>query len=187
MKKLLLLLSISCLFINNNFAQGIDFRIQPDGSFLSKQDSKNYIVLNYPNETKNELYTRILTAVTRLYNSPTDVINKVDGEIISVNGSKRNCISIKALGLTLLRSIDYNLKFQFKDGRIKIDAPIVGCFNEPEDPITPVGEWNDINGVFKKGVANPKKQKTIDDFNDNINDIILDILDEADASKNNDW
>lgn len=186
MKKLFALLIISSFFINNCFSQEIEFRIQPDGSFLNYEDGKSYIVIDYPNYTSDELYTDILTSITRLYRSPKDIVSKVEGKIISLNGIKTNCISAKALGLTVLTSIEYNLKFQFKDGKIRIDAPFVWCFYKPSEKFT-AKEWIDANSIFKNGVPNPKKRQTLNDLNNTLNGIISDIIYPENDNSSDEW
>lgn len=189
--KILLLTFLLFSLIGTGFAQNASFMLQPDGSFLNYIDGKTFIVLEYPDRTKDNLYTNILTSVTKLYRSPKHVISKVDGEIISVNGIFSNCISYKAiLGLTAIYSIEYILKFQFKEGKIRVDAPIVlRCFNDMTKVSEEVSfdEWLRIQSVFKDGYPNPKKQKTIDDFNYVLNSLILSIVSEVNNNLEDEW
>ncbi len=188
MKKLFLFF-ILFLFAGISFAQDIDFRIQPDGSFLNYKDNKDYVVIEYPDKTKNELYTNILTSVTKLYNSPKDVISKVENEVISINGISSDCVMLSGwLGVKVYFSIQYGIKFMFKDGRMRVDAPIIiRLYNDSDSDIKPISGWLSVQGIFKKGEPNPKKQNTIDDFNNTLNNIILDIINDRNNPSNDEW
>lgn len=187
MKKVLL--TISFLIITAVvMAQAVNFDLQANGTFVNKVDGKSFIVLPFDGKTSQELYANILKAVTKLYNSPKDVISKVDGEIISVNGISKDCITLKAMmGVKVSFSIQYVLQFQFKDGKIRVDAPnIARFFSDGAPDISPFSGWLNAQKVFKKGKPNPKKQNTIDDFNNTMNDLINRILSTT-GSKEEEW
>lgn len=189
MKKILFtILAMMCL--TNIYAQQtVDFKLQPDGSFINQSDGKDFEVLTFDGKTKDELYSEVLIAVTKLYNSPKDVISKVDGELISINGISQNCVTLKAMmGVRVSFSIQYILKFQFKDGKLRVDAPVVSRFFSDGAPdISPFSGWLDVQNVFKKGQPNPKKQSTIDDFNNTLNDLLNNIISNMGSKSGDNW
>lgn len=189
MKKILFtLLAVICL--NNAYAQQtVDFRLQPDGSFINQLDGKDFKVLPFEGKTKDELYSEVLIAVSKLYNSPKDVISKVDGELISINGISQHCITLKAMmGVKVLFSIQYILKFQFKDNRLRVDAPVISrFFSDNTADISPLSGWLDVQNVFKKGKPNPKKQNTIDDFNNTLNELLNNIISNIGNKSDDNW
>lgn len=176
--------------ISNAYAQKtVDFKLQADGTFINGSDGKNFVVIPFDGKSQSELYSEMLVAITRLYNSPKDVISKVEGEIISVNGISQNCVSLKAMmGIKVSFSIQYILQFQFKDGKIRVDAPVIARFFSDNAPdISPFSGWLEAQKVFKKGEANPKKQNTVDDFNNTLNELINNIISNMGGKSEEDW
>ena len=79
MKKILFLVMSALAFMGNvNAQKTVDFKLQADGSFVNSSDGKNFVVIPFDGKTKDELYSETLVAVTKLYNSPKDVISKVE-------------------------------------------------------------------------------------------------------------
>lgn len=190
MKKITLLMFAALIFFGNIHAQkNVDFRLQADGNFINEADGKNFTVIPFDGKTKENLYSEVLVAVTKLYNSPKDVISKVDGEVISVNGISQNCVVLKAMmGVKVAFSIQYVLQFQFKDGKLRVDAPVVSRFFSDTAPdISPFSGWLEAQSVFKKGKANPKKQGTIDDFNNTLNGLINNIISNIGSKSEDNW
>ena len=64
------------------------FVLTKDGMVDEKDQSKNYLVYNFEGKTANELYISALTIITNIYASAKDVVSKVDGKIISINGAE---------------------------------------------------------------------------------------------------
>lgn len=185
MQKILLILIMMAIMPLIGLAQTVNFELQADGTFLNKQDGKDFVVLVKEGKTNQELYEDVLKAVTKTYVSPHDVISKVDGEIITVNGISEDCISFKGwMGVNVIFSIQYNLKFQFKNGKIRVDSPVITRFFTDDSPdIKPFSGWLRVQKVFVKDKPNPKKQNTIDDFNNTINGLINRILSTNDSEE----
>lgn len=105
------------------------FVLQLNGKFLT-QDKKDYVVIEYTGKTKQELYNDYLATITKIYFQSKDGIDKVDNEIIKVYGLNESAFSInfekKLLGIPAISTyqVKYVLQFQFKDGKIRIDAPV---------------------------------------------------------------
>lgn len=174
-----------CLISISAIAQKSNFQLQSDGTFLL-ENGKSFFIDVVNSEPQKELYNKVLNNITKLYVSPQNVISKVDNEMISVNGIAENCVSLKGMmGIKVLFSIQYNLQFQFKDGKIRVDAPtITRLFTENAPDIKPFSGWLKAQNVFKKDKPNPKKQPTIDNFNNTLNTLINTILD---FSKSDEW
>lgn len=183
MKKIILLCMVALIAVTSN-AQKADFRLQNDGTFQNIDGSK-YIVIAYNNISKSDLYNKVLASISQLYVSPHDVISKVNNELITIDGISENCITL-GKGLMAVRfSIEYNLQFQFKDNKIRIEAPyIVRLFTYNNPDIKPFSGWLNAQNIFKKGLPNPKKQTTIDDFNITVNNAINGIIE---FKSNDNW
>lgn len=79
MKKLLLLFII--LTSLNGFSQ--KFELTPQGFVDSADHTKNYLVLEFPNKTKEELFKETMIYLNKSYFSPQDIISSVDKETIT--------------------------------------------------------------------------------------------------------
>lgn len=179
MKKLILLF-VMCIVAWSVDAQIVDFNLQSNGKFINKSDKKNFVVIPFENKTSNELYNDVLKAITKIYNSPKDVISKVDGDIISINGISENFTYLTGkvvfgIKTTVFFSIQYVLQFQFKDGKIRIDAPIIVRFFTDTNPdISPFSGWLSTQRIFNG--ENPVKKDIVNDFNNSMNKAINNIL-----------
>ncbi len=161
MKYLIFLFSV--LVAANSYTQTlVEFKLQRNGYFVAP-DGKPYIVVEYDGKTVQELYSLVKSNVMTLYKSPQN--------IMSENYPKE--ISIQALSNILEESYKfgegfvsyrayYNYIFHFKDGKIKIDAPLI----DPNLYVTSTGAtysktfeslikgWFDKNGEIKKKKLN---------------------------------
>lgn len=105
--------------------------------FISQDDSvKNYVVYEYNNISKADLYKSVLLFIQKKYRSPKDVLNEVPNESISISGLQPDCIGIpwrskidqKFSGKYAVRyDMSYNFIVQFKENKIRIDAPFFEC------------------------------------------------------------
>lgn len=149
MKKLLLLFII--LTSLNGFSQ--KFELTPQGFVDSADHTKNYLVLEFPNKTKEELFKETMIYLNKSYFSPQDIISSVDKETITIT----------TLSSHLIRAMvsefynQYSITFSFKDGKVKIDAPNVNLFNKKGYKLS-ISNGND-NIFNKKGQVNYKRAK----------------------------
>ncbi|MFS2666729.1 DUF4468 domain-containing protein [Candidatus Bacteroides intestinigallinarum] len=189
MKKILFLMVVMLVSSHNINAQNaMDFKLQADGTFVNIADNKNFLVIPYEGKTQSELYLEILSSITKLYKSPKDVISKVENEIISIKGFCDDCIAVKTPGMKLRFGMEYVLRFQFKDGKIRVDAPVVSqmiCKYQPATYSEPFTDWVNSWKLFKDGQPNPKRQYLIVDLDEILNQLISDIL--SCKSQDDDW
>lgn len=189
MKKILFLfvgLLIATIGIHSQ--NTVDFKLQENSSFVNVHDGKSFSVIMYEGKTQSELYSMILASITKLYNSPKDVISKVENEIISVNGICTDYVIVKTPGMKMHFAFKYILKFQFKDEKIRIDAPIVSLMisqYEPSRYTKPFQDWISSWKIFKDGTINPKRQDTANDLNNKINLLINNIL--SNQTQSDEW
>lgn len=191
MKKFLLILMI--LIPAVVCSQNINFEAKSDGTFKSAEDDNTFIVVDYAGSTKEELYANVLTAVAKNYNSPNNVITKLDNKMISVNAnSGDNKVWIQTPGIKLFFIVKYVLQFEFKDEKIKVNAPEINhmyCTYESKYNST-YDKWLDRWEVFVDGKPNPnpkkKREATINDINKLINTTVNNLLPNMEDT-NNDW
>lgn len=110
------------------FAQKFD--LNADGWFNADEPSKNFLVVEVPG-TKAELFAKAKTAVVSMWNSPKDVLSYNEPDIIIINGHNSGSVHKKSMGMTFVFEFYYRIQLQFKDGKVRIDAPGVekGTYN----------------------------------------------------------
>lgn len=100
------------------------FELSPDGFVSSEDNTKTFVVI--PMEgTQAELYQKAKTAVTAMWKSAKDVMSYNEPDIIIVNGFDSGSLWMKRIGMKFVFDFNYRLQFQFKDGKIRIDAPAI--------------------------------------------------------------
>ena len=84
MKKSILSIVLTLSIFPFLSAQNSSFRLQPDGTFLTIDNAK-YLVKEFPNTSREELFNKLLVNISSLFISPQDVISSVPNEMISIN------------------------------------------------------------------------------------------------------
>lgn len=118
MKKQLLTLLAIC-FATVAFGQRINnFVITPKGFVNSSDSTKDYIVIDFPNKSKSELYKKSLIYLSGLVSNPKNSISEVENESLTFQF---------AIDYPVFGGSDYNVnvtfRYLFKDGAVKIDQP----------------------------------------------------------------
>ena len=120
--KIKLLLFALVLLVFNVHGQGKYFTLTKVGFINASDSSKNYVVLPIDGKTQKELYSIFLNKLNGLFVSPKDVLNPVESESISVNGLAKRQVHDT---MNTAYDLNYTLVFQFKDGKIRVDHPII--------------------------------------------------------------
>ena len=189
MKKSLLLICFITLFFTPSTSQNlILFELQPNGKFVNAENEQTFTILRFDGLKKEELYTRLLIGVARVYISPDHVMSKVKNEMVTIHGTTQNCIVFEGpFGIVTGLSFDYVLQFEVKDERIKVRAPIITRFYTEKTPEIDLKAWLQTQRIFNKEKPNPRAQEILQDFNGSATLIVANILDALDekASINN--
>lgn len=96
------------------------FTTAPGG--YTTEDGKGFFVHQHEG-TQAELYKKVKTAITTLFASAKSVMSESEPEAITIDGAEE--VSFKLKGLRRNVIVDYVLVIQFKDGRVRFDAPSV--------------------------------------------------------------
>ncbi|MCP1997284.1 DUF4468 domain-containing protein [Flavobacterium sp. HSC-61S13] len=165
MKKFILFL----LLIICNYSYSQQFELTADGFVNSENKEIDYIILEYPGKSKEELFKDVLVFANKNFKSAKDVISKVEYDAITINAR-----SSKLIRRNNLHAFNNNYTFvmSFKDGKIRINAPIVELvtFSNGEKQILHISHVKtDLNGANlsiynKKGIVKSKMAET--DLND---------------------
>ena len=158
-----------------------------DGNFTT-QDGKDYDVATFEGKSATELFDVVKKNIALAYNSPKDVESNVDDKIISIFGYASNCVRFNWGISPFILSFHYSLKFQFKDGKIRIEVPILSQM-EGAYYYKSLHELFVAARIFKKnGVLSEKskKRQVVIDFEDYFNNLLNRIIN-GDAKANDDW
>ena len=120
MKKIILLLAL-CFIATNVKAQF--FELTSNGFINSEDHSKDYVVFNFEGEKQQELFNYVLQALGKTFVSPKNKISPVEYTQISANVIIENVTYRKIAGMRLEFDMFFNIIFEFKDEKIRINAP----------------------------------------------------------------
>lgn len=187
MKKILsvafLLVSI---FANAQYISNL--KMNYDGNFTT-QDGKEYDVAMFEGKSATELFEMVRKHVSLAFNSPKDVESNIDDKIISIYGYAPDCTNYTHL-IRYSLSFHYSLKFQFKDGKIKIEVPKIIGVDGPKN-----SHYRFLQTIFKfeniynkEGILSekPKKRQFVARIEDYFNNLINNIIN-GNKQANEDW
>lgn len=191
MKKILLLVMLA--ISATSYAQ---FKASPNG--IVSEDGKGYYVFDFEGLSAEELYKRAVNFVMSYYKNPDKVMSKHENEMINIHGIESDAFLVrKTLGVPIYASVHYNIILRFKDGKIRVDTPVINSM--------PIGTDNEVyfsgpsllktNGsviLFKKDdkVRNEKVLNNLNNWlSEYVNGIIDYIKNEGNSidTKDNDW
>lgn len=184
-----LLVSFLLLFVSGiSDAQYVsNLKLNYEGNFTTP-DGKDYDVAVFEGKDATELFEMVNKHVALVYRSPKDVESNANDKIISIYGYAPNCTKI-SWGLKMYLSFHYSLKFQIKDSKVRIEAPMLFemegfCYSGYtfHDALMAANIFN------KKGVLSekPKKRETAIMLEDYFNDLINRIINGNEKTKE-DW
>ena len=121
MKKILFI-AVLCLSAVLSVSAQVEFKVSPDGTFHLR-DGRNFVVVPFEGKTAHEIYSTLFTNASEVYRDPKQKV------IITIDGSS---VNIRAYDPKLTNSKPteylggyYTLNFEVKDGKVKVDAPVV--------------------------------------------------------------
>lgn len=169
------------------------FTLTPQGFVNADNNEKSFVVVEMPG-TQAELYAKAKTAVTSMWNSPKDAMSYNEPDIIVINGFSSTAAHFKKWGRDNVFGMEYRIQVQFKDGRIRIDAPAIGRLDYAGGQGTMLIEAGDnstsqhITRAFEKNgkVRFPDFNKNVEDY---FNGIIATLIDKMKngTSGDEDW
>ena len=136
----------------------VNFSLKSDGTFTT-EDGKSYVVIEFEGKTAQDLYNTVKANVLTLYNSPQDVLNEIEPKNITIRALSDVLHSTYKLGSAFTEyKAMYTLVFQFKDGRIRVNAPEIDgnlkvsatAIPIPKTFVSLIDDWFDKNGIVKK-------------------------------------
>ena len=183
MKKLILLIA----FVLATSTYGQYFELTSHG-FKSDQDkTKDFVVLDFPEKKQSELYMEVLDVLNKKYVSANNVLSKVESQSITINARGKNIRRTSSHSF----ENDYTIVLAFKDGKMKIAAPVVNLTSyaagHPQEMHLTYGGLSldgSHFGIYKKS-GKVKYKKAVEDLNQFANEFVLAVLD--DLKENDTW
>lgn len=185
-KSILSILMVICgLMAVNAQTSKVEFTISPAGTFVSN-DGKDYIIYYEEGKSAHELYQRVCTNVSKVYNSAKDVLSSVEDKSVAIRAFSDNLIIGEIfMGEKYYYSFYYNLLFEFKDGRVKVSAPLLGELkldNKRSTLYKKSQKFFNKDGSIKKNKA---AEKSLIEYE--FNTIIAKLLGIDSDEKKDDW
>lgn len=101
------------------FAQKLE--LTPTGLVSVDDNSKNFIVLEFPGKSQAQLFKATTLLINTKYNNPKFVTTELENEQLVINATSPQKIKIKGL---MRFDVNYNAVFSFKDGKVKLELNI---------------------------------------------------------------
>lgn len=186
MKKILSFLLLAAIAVGANAqkdsTKAIWFSIQKEGYFAAG-DGKDYIIYHQEGKTAKELYDMVCVNANRIYNMPQRVISTVEGKSVSIRAYSNTCMYNYFMG-KFFYEVCYNLLFEFKDGKIKINAPVISSVNHGKTSFRNVVKYYyDYKGKMTKS---GKQRKSFTEFY--FCKLLSDLVSKYEViSKDDDW
>lgn len=134
MKKKILSILFLLLCLTSASAQDlVQFKLTRSGSFVDI-DNKGFVVVPFAGKTASELYNMVKNNILSIYKDPKQVMSENEGQTIAIRA--KGGLVWKTIAF-IPRTFEgyYTMVFRFKDGRIRVDAPVV------EDNLTDSDGW----------------------------------------------
>lgn len=180
MKKIYTLIIFLLISLISYGQSKVNFVITPNCTYTSKDTDKSFYVFDYKGHSKQELFNKAASAFTKIFAKKDDQINKTDNSTLSVN---TNYILHSSAYLNWSKEyiyfdeyIKYNIEFEFKDGKIKVNAPTLIQIRDNDGIEHPLGYFI-LSGNNKAVLANG----AIEQFSF-VNEVINKILTNIDTT-----
>ena len=156
------------------------------GNFVSQQGNGDFVTYEIPEMTASELKSSVYTTLTSIFKSPKDAITSITDNMIQLEGYSPNLFK-EYLGDdygTVSNHIIFSLVIQFKDGKVRYNAPSIKNIHMKVDnsDIESIPNVNGINlrSYFTTDVDG--KLESIEMYFNNLISLINNKL-----KKSNDW
>ncbi len=161
-----------------SFAQNrVDFTLDNSGKYIISGSTNDYYVFQYEGESQSALFNKALIGVTKTFVSAKDVVSKVENSLISINST--HAIEYYLAGIVkIVNHVNYIIELEFKDGKIKINAPTIVSIRNRKGEIAPISDF----------ILTPSGERA-----DNwvrflfVNDVINNILSNIKTTSSDDW
>lgn len=161
-----------------------EFKMQWDTSF-KKEGEDNFYVVNFGRKNAHQLYMDVLSHIASIYKNPDYVTSKVEDRSVVINGYAGEIAYFKDhWGDYYSASFKYKLEFQFKDGKIRVNAPTtLEVYAEGSSKTKKFSECVYASDGLRY-LFSTEKDNMLNEINKYINSLITTIVY---GSKDDDW
>ena len=187
---LMALLSLSCFsqvsVDLNEIKNGTKLFEIRNGSFWGRTGEYSYVIVPLEGISQKDLFHKMMLGLNNVYMDADKVVSKIEPDAITVNAyyttdKSSNCIFIIDKTAYKLEGFKYRFSFKFKDGKVRIDSPVVTTVDYApmlDNNKKMQGEFNRIEGLYS----------SVGNIYISINDIISKILlSSYNTKKDDDW
>lgn len=194
MRKLILIItSILSISFSAVAQEQVEFKLQPNAIFVAP-DGGTYAVVEYEGKTAEELYTMVKSNVMTLYKSPDKVMSENPHISISIRAYSDRVGSKVVSFIPRVFAGYYNLVFRFKDGKVRVDAPVFDNTLTDRDNMLAFqyipSFKNLVKGYYKDGKPKEKSQAYIMMTEQSVNfpiNYLLGLIKTESNDTNDDW
>lgn len=153
--------------------------------------ASDYYILNYKDKSASELYESLLNSLSMIYHNPDMVLSKVENVSIKISAK---AVDVR-VPITSKNNNDdfitdeyyefyYNLFFQIKDNRIRINAPSFDCESIYYSDISNNGRYKKVAPPFASSHFNTPYDEVASSFQDYLNNLIYQIIKKSENINN---
>ena len=177
MRKSVVLFMLLLVSFVLNAQNRVNFKLNTDCQYEVSGTNKNYYVFQYEGESQASLFNKTLIGVTKTFVSAKDVVSKVENSLISINSTHR--IEYYLAGIVkVVNNVTYVVEFEFKEGRLKVNAPTIVSISNQKGETPPISDFL----LTTSGELSSSADKYL--F---VNDIINNILANIKQNSSDDW
>ena len=193
---LLFLLFVLFATVINSFAQttidSVRFYIKDTSGVLKANNTDNCYVVEFSGKSASELYTNVLSSIATLYKNPDKVLSKVDNVSITISGTAldvpvpKDASEIDSVfpQENNYYGFDYTFSLQFKDGKIRINAPVIDVESILWANIFNGGKYKLVAPQFAGIHFNNSSDKITISFQKYLNELIQTIIKKSETVNN---
>lgn len=119
--------AIIALFAVSATITNAQFILTNNGFVDEKDETRNYVIIEMPGYTQQQLYSTIKTMVTANYISPKTVLSENEPISLCITGTEDVMFNF------LPNKFSYNVVYQFKDGKIKFQPKFISLKGQGTD------------------------------------------------------
>ena len=169
---------LSCML--TGFAQElVTFRLQKSGDFVTA-DGADFAVVEFQGKSVAELYQMIKDNVGAYYENPDDVLTEDEPKSLTVRGGCKDFVMWTFMMMPTQFGAFYDLTFRFREGRIRVDAPVIDDELLTTGSVVKLGKtasFRTLVGTFyKKGELKEKAKPKVAQIENYLNTTINQLL-----------
>lgn len=181
------------VFFTAGLTANAQFTLTRNGFVNTDNPEQRYIVLEFPEKTQQELFKNANVYFHSLYANPRRGLQVLEDQLITVDAVERDTIfSGKILWHVSRGDLYYTISLEFKDGRVKVNAPTnlkllvarteINREKRPREEQSAVVITNYFDSIFdRRGkIKQPKIKQSVENY---FHNYILAFYDAI----NNDW